>query len=161
MKKLMVVSIALVALMFAATPSVSAAPPMPASGSFQAQIDFETLQLTPQGNNCILEVEGALDFQGTLEGRASGRTTALVFAPCADVAESPPGTFRDVFKSDLHFTGTVDGEPTTAHIVFQGQVAEGGATRAIIRLSDGLIGVLKVEGVVAVGGSYEGRIKVQ
>jgi hypothetical protein len=161
MRKLMVIPIALVALVFAAAPSVSAAPPIPASGTFEAVIVFETLKLEPRGNNCLLEVEGSLEFEGTLEGTASGHTTALVFAPCEEVADNPPGTFRDVFKSNLHFTGTVDGKPATAHMVFQGQVEEGGAARSIMRLSDGVRGVLKAEGVVALEGEYEGRVKVE
>ena len=44
-------------------------------------MDFSTLTLTPRGKNCRLVVSGALVFSGSIEGTATGTTTALVFAP--------------------------------------------------------------------------------
>ncbi len=67
----------------------SAARQVQTSGQFDAIVDFSTLTLTPRGRNCLLQVNGQLVFTGTIEGAATGQTTALVFAPCADVATSP------------------------------------------------------------------------
>src|SRR5687767_5735647 len=83
--------------------AASAAQRIQTSGEFDAIVDFSTLTLTPRGSNCLLQVEGQLVFTGTIQGAAIGQTSALVFAPCADVAASPPGTFPDVFKSELVF----------------------------------------------------------
>ena len=76
------------------------------SGEFDAVVDFTTITFTPRGRNCLLQVNGTLVFTGTIDGEATGRTSALVFAPCSDVMTTPPGTFRDVFKSELVFEGT-------------------------------------------------------
>src|SRR3954463_5311117 len=84
---------------FSAQASPSAAGPVQTSGHFDAIVDFSTVTLTPKGGNCLLEISGRLVFTGTIEGTATGRTSALEFAPCADVAVNPPGTFEDVFKS--------------------------------------------------------------
>ena len=81
--------------------SASAARRIHTSGAFDAIVDFSTLTLTPRGRNCLLQVAGQLVFTGTIQGAGTGQTTALVSAPCADVAANPPGTFSDVFKSEL------------------------------------------------------------
>lgn len=135
--------------------------PIGTSGQFDALVDFSTLSLTPRGSNCLLTVNGQLVFSGTIEGPAVGTTSALVFATCGEVATSPPGTFRDVFRSELQFEGTVDGEPAEAHMIYQGRVQEGGRIEGRILLSNGLAGVLDVEAQVAVGGSYTGSIVVR
>src|SRR5688500_18350844 len=75
--------------------SAVAASQVAVSGHYDALVDFSTLSLTPKGNNCLLEVAGQLVFTGTIQGTATGRTSALVHAPCADVASTPPGTFGD------------------------------------------------------------------
>jgi hypothetical protein len=160
MRKLVMVLVGMAAVMLAATPSASAAPPIPATGTFDAVVDFSTLQLTPRGQNCLLEVEGELVFEGTLQGTASGTTAALIFATCDEVLANPPGTFRDVFMSKLVFTGQADGVPVEASMTYQGQVSEGGEIRAIIRVSRGLVGVMDVEARVAEGGSYSGFINI-
>lgn len=139
--------------------SGSATAPQPASGTFKADIDFDTLSLAPVGSNCVLQVDGELTFSGTLEGTAPGTTTALVFASCDEAATHPPGTFRDVFISALEFEGAVDGVPVTADVTYQGQVREGGSVDALIRVSNGANGVLEVEGSVAEGGSYSGSLR--
>ena len=130
------------------------------SGHFDAIVDFSTLTLTPRGNNCLLQVEGRLVFTGTIAGVATGQTRALVFAPCSDVATSPPGTFPDVFKSELSFEGTVDGEPAQAHMLYMGRVQPGGHIAGRLVLSNGVQGRLEVEAQVAVGGEYRGSVVV-
>jgi len=111
------------------------------------------------GANCLLVVNGELHFTGTLEGVATGTTSALVLAPCADVATNDPGTFKDVFKSELQFEGTVDGEAATADITYQGVTEEEGNIEARLLLKNGLKGNLDVESVVAQGGLYEGFVR--
>lgn len=133
----------------------------PASGEFDAIVDFSTLTLTPRGRNCLLEVDGQLVFSGTIEGAATGTTRALVFATCAEVSMNPPGTFRDVFRSELEFEGSVDGEAAGARMIYQGRVQEGGGIDGRVLLSNGMAGVLEVEAQVAVGGSYSGSVVVR
>ena len=132
-----------------------------ASGHFDAIVDFATLTLTPRGRNCLLRVDGQLAFTGTIEGAATGQTTALVFAPCSDVATSPPGTFADVFKSELVFEGTVDGEPARANVLYMGRVQPGGQIAGRLVLSNGVQGRLEVDARVAVGGEYSGSVVVR
>lgn len=131
-----------------------------ASGHFDAIVDFSTLTLTPRGSNCLLEVEGRLVFTGTIEGAATGKTGALVFAPCAEVATTLPGTYPDVFRSELVFEGTVDGEPATANVLYMGRVQPGGAIAGRLVFSNGVSGVLDAEAMVAVGGAYDGSVIV-
>lgn len=132
-----------------------------ASGEFQTFVDFTTLTLTPRGRNCQLEVDGEVLFTGTLEGTGTGHTSALVFAPCADVAAAPPGTYPDVFRSRIDAELTIDGEPATARMIYQGRSAPGGAIEGRFLLRGGVRGVLKVEARIAVGGTYEGAVVVR
>ncbi len=132
------------------------------SGDFAAIVNFATLTLTPKGRNCLLQVEGQLNFTGTIVGEAVGQTTALVFAPCSDVAANPPGTFRDVFKSELEFEGTVAGEPASANVLYMGRVQPGGKIEGRIIFSRGVQGRLEIEDTrVAVGGEYSGSVVVR
>jgi hypothetical protein len=134
---------------------------IPAAGEFQTFVDFSTLTLTPRGRNCQLEVDGEVLFTGTLEGTGTGHTSALVFASCADVAAAPPGTYPDVFRSRIEAEVTVDGEPATAKMTYQGRSAPGGAIDGRFLLRGGVRGVLKVEARIAVGGTYEGTLVVR
>lgn len=142
-------------------PQAAAAAPASATGEFVTVINPETLTTAPAGNNCIAEDQGELVFSGTLEGVAPVRTTARVFAPCADVLANLPGTFPGVFKSVAEFEGAVNGEPAQAGLVFQGKLAVGGQIDGRIRLSGGLRGVVQVDAQLAVGGSYEGFVIVR
>lgn len=132
-----------------------------ASGDFEALVDFSTLTLTPRGRNCLLVVDGRLVFTGTIEGTATGTTSALVFAPCSQVATTPPGTFRDVFKSELRFEGTVDGRPAQANLLYMGRVQPGGRIEGRLVFSKGVRGRLEVDARVAVGGTYRGSVVVR
>ncbi len=138
--------------------TASAAKPISSSGDFAAKIDFATLSLTPVGANCELQVEGVVEFEGTLEGTGNAVTTALVFASCDEFAGAPIGFYRDVFSSDIQFEGTLDGNPVTAGIRYHGTVAPGGDINAVMNFSGGLRGSVKVEGTVAEGGDYSGKI---
>jgi hypothetical protein len=130
------------------------------SGTYDAVVDFSTLSLSPRGRNCRLVVDGMLVFSGSVEGTASGTTTALIFAPCSEVATTPPGTYRDVFTSELRFVGTVNGEAVEADGLYQGVTEVGGTIDGHIHFANGVAGVLDVNAIVAVGGSYEGRFAV-
>ena len=141
--------------------TLSASRRVAASGQFDARVDFSTLTLTPRGRNCLLEVDGRLVFTGTIQGTAVGRTRALVFASCADVRATPPGTFRDVFKSELLFNGTVDGTPARANVLYTGGVEPGGRIEGRLLFSKGVAGTLRVEARVAVGGKYRGALVVR
>lgn len=127
---------------------------------YDAIVDFTTLTLTPRGRNCLLRVDGQLVFSGTIEGAATGTTTALVFATCSEVATTPPGTHPDVFKSELAFEGTIDGVPAEGDMMYQGRSQEGGRIEGRIIGSRGISGVLEVDAQRAVGGSYSGLLVV-
>jgi hypothetical protein len=163
MKRLITFTLLTVFLVVGTASPVTAADKLPASGTFTAMVDFASFTFTPVGVNCLLEVNGQLDFIGTLEGTAAGTTRALVLAPCEEVADfenNPPGTFKDVFKSELVFTGTVDGTPATAEMTYQGITEASGNIEAHILLKNGLKGNLDVEAVVIIGGSYEGFVRL-
>jgi hypothetical protein len=140
--------------------SASAARRVETSGEFTALVDFSTLTLTPRGRNCLLRVNGQLVFSGTIEGTATGQTSALVFAPCSQVATTPPGTFRDVFKSELVFEGTVNGKAAEANLLYMGRVRPGGEIDGRLVFSRGIAGRLEAEAVVAVGGTYSGSVVI-
>ena len=77
------------------------------------------------------------------------------------MATTPPGTFRDVFKSELVFDGTVDGEPAHANLLYMGRVQPGGRIEGRLVFSRGVAGRLEVEARVAVGGEYRGAVVVK
>ena len=146
---------------FSAQVSASPAGPVQTSGHFDAIVDFSTVTLTPKGGNCLLEISGRLVFTGTIEGVATGRTSALEFAPCADVAIHPPGTFEDVFKSVATFEGTIAGQPARSNLLYMGRVQVGGTIAGRFVFSNGVAGELDVNAVVAVGGEYRGSVVVK
>ena len=79
-----------------------------ASGDFVVAVDFTTVAVNDASHDrCVLTVNGTLTFAGTLVGGATGTTTALIFAPCRDVAVTPPGTYLDLFQFKGTFTSTV------------------------------------------------------
>jgi hypothetical protein len=132
-----------------------------AEGAFTAIIDFFSFTFTPVGNKCLLEVDGVLFFTGTLEGDAYGTTRALVFATCDEAASNPPGTFQDLFRSELVFEGKVNDIETIADMTYQGITEVGGEIKGRMMLSNGLKGMLKVDALVVLGGSYTGFIVVK
>ena len=147
-----------------ASPALAAQPAQQvhATGHFDALVDFSTLTLTPRGQNCLLDVRGQLVFTGTLEGTATGHTSALVFATCEEVmAGLVAGTFYpDVFKSELAFTGTVNGEPVEATGWYMGR-SEDGVIDGRLVLHGDVRGELDVDARIAVGGEYDGTVVVR
>jgi hypothetical protein len=130
-----------------------------AAGEFVPEPDFANATLIPQGNHCIVQIDGVLIFNGTLQGLASGTSTVRIFAACPEV--ELPGSladYRSVFRSEGVFVGTVDGAPAEADFVYQGRSEVGGRVDARIHFSGGLQGVLHVDAEVAEGGSYEGFV---
>jgi hypothetical protein len=141
--------------------ATSPAGPVEATGHYDAFVDFSTLALTPRGRNCLLDVDGKLVFSGTITGTATAHTSALIFAPCAQVAITPPGTYRDVFTSRAVFDGTVNGEPAHANLLYVGETNVGGAIDAHLVFSNGVSGALETSDArVAVGGDYHGSVVV-
>lgn len=132
-----------------------------ASGSFDALVDFSTLTLTPRGQNCLVDVKGQLVFTGTLEGTATGHTQALVFGTCEEFLATPPGGLPDVFKSELSFTGTVNGERVEATGWYMGRSDPVDGIDGRFVLHGDVRGELDVDARIAVGGSYRGSIVVR
>jgi len=130
-----------------------------AAGAFTAVVDFPSLVTRDVGKSkCEFRVAGTLTFTGTLEGVASGTTTALIDAPCPEALNNPPGTFRDVFRSESTFVGTVDGVPVTGDLSYAGVTRPGGSIDANIRLrADRAKAELRtVDAQLGVGGTYRG-----
>ena len=140
--------------------ALSSTGPVQAAGHFDAHVDFSTLTLEPRGRNCLLTVKGQLVFTGTIEGTGTGQTTALVFAPCSEVAVTPPGTYADRFRSEAVFDGTVDGQPATSKLVYMGYTAVGGHIDGKLIFSNGVAGEVSASAQVAVGGDYQGTVVV-
>lgn len=141
-----------------ADPAVGADPT--ASGAYVAEVDFATLSAQPaaNGTHCELTVQGVLTFSGTVTGAAEGTTTAYVLAPCEEVAQAPIGTYRDIFWFSGTFDGSVEGHPATGTLTYSGVTAVGGGISASIRLQGDSSAMLRADGVVAVGGTYEGVV---
>ncbi len=140
------------------------APPGPASGAsgtFGATVDFESLLAEDvRGNKCEFTVDGTLTFSGTVEGTATGTTTAVIFAPCAEALALPPGSFFDVFRFEGEFTGAVDGTPASGELSYAGVTRVGGGIDATVILDAGTArAVLRADAQVAVGGTYTGVAK--
>lgn len=133
---------------------------VPASGDFTVNI---VSPITPErlpGKRCKLTATGELAFTGTLDGTAKGTTTAIVFAPCKKAMNNAPGTFRDVFRFEGKFSGTVNETATTGRLTYRGVTAPGGDIRAMIHLRGPKAHAsLRAEATVAVGGSYHGVVK--
>ena len=133
-----------------------------ASGAFEATVFFNTLVTRDVGRSkCEFVVQGQLIFSGTLEGVAEGTTAALIDAPCAE-ATNPAnmGAFRDVFRFEGTFSGTIDGVPTTGDLTYAGVTRPGGSIDANIRLrADGAKATLHtVTAHLGVGGTYRGVV---
>jgi hypothetical protein len=146
----------------AGSAGVASVRPVAASGAFAAEVFFNTLATRDVGRSkCEFVVEGQLIFSGTLEGVAEGTTTALIDAPCAD-ATNPKnlGAFRDVFRFEGIFSGTVDGVPATGDLTYAGVTRPGGSINANIRLrADGAKATLRtVAAQLGVGGTYRGIV---
>ena len=130
-----------------------------AAGTFTAVVDFPSLITRDVGESkCEFRVDGTLTFDGTLEGVASGTTTALIDAPCPEALSNPPGTFRDVFRFEGDFAGTVDGIPATGDLSYAGVTRPGGSIDANIRLrADQAKAELRtVDAHIGLGGTYRG-----
>jgi hypothetical protein len=130
-----------------------------ATGEFTAVVDFTTLVTRDVGKSkCEFQVRGTLTFSGTLVGEATGTTTALIDAPCADALTNPPGTFRDVFRFDGDFDGTVDGVPASGDLSYAGVTRPGGSIDATIKLrADNATAQLRtVDARLGQGGGYRG-----
>ncbi len=128
-----------------------------ARGDFTVAVDFTSATLTELGANaCKLTIDATIQFTGTLVGPADGTTVALIAAGCDAVATSPPGTFADVFAFAGDFAGTVDGTPVDAKLRYAGATRAGGEISAVMALTRGARGLLKVDAEAGVGGSYVG-----
>ncbi len=138
---------------------VASARQVDAAGAFTALADFSSLVTRDVGNSkCEFLVQGTLTFTGTLEGVASGTTTALIDAPCSEALSNPPGTFRDVFRFEGDFAGTVDSVPATGDLSYAGVTRPGGSIDAniILRADQAKAELRTVDAQIGAGGTYRG-----
>jgi hypothetical protein len=129
-----------------------------AAGAFTAAVNFPSLVTRDVGERkCEFRVQGTLTFKGTLDGVATGTTTALIDAPCPE-ALANPGTFRDVFRFEGDFVGEVDGVPASGDLSYAGVTRPGGSIDANIKLrADRAKAQLRtVDAALGVGGEYRG-----
>jgi hypothetical protein len=160
MKRRLLAVLAIVLVVAGVNASALARTRLAASGDFVAVVDFTSVELRDAPHDsCVLTVNGALQFAGTLVGEATGTTTALIFAPCADVAITPPGTYFDLFQFKGTLRGTIANRPAiTAELTYGGITRVGGAITAVITLRGDTFGVLRADAIVAQGGSYSGFV---
>lgn len=141
------------------TAQVASARPVDAAGAFTALADFSSLTTRDVGTRtCEFQVHGTLDFSGTVQGAVSGTTTALIHAPCAEALSNPPGTFRDVFRFEGAFSGTVEGVPVTGDLSYAGVTRPGGSIEAaiILRADQAKAELRTVDARIGLGGTYRG-----
>lgn len=135
----------------------SGSPAQPAAGAFTVAVAFPTAVFQNVGRQgCRVSIDGTLTFTGTLTGMATGSLTALVLAPCSQAQTTPPGTFRDVFRFQGAFSGTVDGVPTSGALTYAGVTRAGGAIDATVLLAGPTRAALRAEASAGVGGTYAG-----
>ena len=139
---------------------VASAQEIPAEGSFEAIVFFDTLVPRPVGNSkCEFTVQGRLIFTGTLDGVAEGVTTALIDAPCAEALNPDNlGAFRDVFRFEGTFTGQAAGVDAPGDLTYAGVTRPGGSIDANIKLRADRAKVTAhtVNAQLGVGGTYAG-----
>lgn len=124
-----------------------------AEGEFVAALASAPALSELPGRRCQVVATGRLIFSGTLVGEARGTTTAIVLKPCSEV-DLVELDFRDVFRFEGAFSGTVDGEPVAARLTYAGVTSPGGDIDALIHLGTATPLILHAEAVVAVGGTY-------
>ena len=126
-------------------------------GDFTVAVELPTASLEDIGASaCKLTVDATVTFTGDVVGAADGTTVALIGAACSDVATTPPGTFADAFGFVGEFSGTVDGQAVDATLGYAGVTRAGGEITAVMTLSNGGRGLLKVDAVAGQGGTYTG-----
>lgn len=133
-----------------------------AHGAFEALVFFDTLATRDVGKSkCEFVVNGQLTFEGTLEGVAVGTTTALIDAPCAEATDPANlGAFRDVFRFEGTFSGSVNGVAATGDLAYAGVTRPGGSIDANIKLrADRAKATLRtVTAQLGMGGTYRGVV---
>lgn len=150
-------------------PAQASAPPSTTtvSGTFGTAGTGLTFRDVP-GGYCLLTVPGTITFpapteaspNGDIVGAATGVTTALVDASCADAEASPPGTYSDVFRSTGRFVGSIGGVAVSGNLRYQGVTQPGGHIDASITIRDGRVrAVLVATAQVLAGGHYIGTIR--
>lgn len=133
-----------------------------AQGTIAVELDGSTLTATPVGSKaCRFRVDATLRLTGALDGSASGTTTAIIDAPCAQALATPPGTFADVFQFTGTFTGTVHGRTATAHTTYAGVTRSGGQVVAGLALRGGASAAALVQAQAAGSGTYQGHASPQ
>jgi hypothetical protein len=126
-------------------------------GDFTIAVELQTASLEDVGASaCKLTVDATVPLTGDVAGAADGTTVALIRAACSEVATTPPGTFADAFGFVGEFSGAVDGHAVDATLGYAGVTRPGGAIKAVMTLSNGIRGLLKVDAVAGQGGIYTG-----
>lgn len=132
-----------------------------AQGTIAVILDGSTLIASAVGRNaCQLRVDVTLQLTGTIDGTASGTTTAVIKAPCDQALATPPGTFADVFQFSGTFRGTVLGKNTTARTHYAGVTQAGGEVKAVLTLEGAVPAAVLVEAQAGGTGTYCGKASV-
>lgn len=150
-----------------ATPAPAAAA-APASGTFAIALDDPTSVLVEsvRGGKCELTGASTLTLSGTLAGSTQGTSTVLIFAPCSEATNAPPGTYFDHFTFEGTFSGTVHGAAATGTLTYSGVTQPGGdINNALMKLRGGAWATLHADarpdperpGIFL--GTYEGKAK--
>jgi Protein of unknown function (DUF3224) len=136
--------------------AAQAGPPQPAEGDFFVE-GLELISMRPAGRVCLIELQAAFRFTGTLEGLFLADFFIIHLGPCDQPAE-------EVFVAEGTFIGEVDGEAGSFEFSFVGDIdAQGNAEGRLVmrRGTDGLedlSGRITLLGITGVGGVYDGSV---
>jgi hypothetical protein len=126
-----------------------------------AELDFDSIQLFPQGQNCLFTADthgGRLS--GTLEGTVElvEPEQLLFFDTCEELVADPFKPRADLYRAVSHYVGN-DGKQATLRDF--GRTDETGFYRGIAVVSGDLNGVLHVSGPGFGPVTYDGILVVK
>jgi hypothetical protein len=157
MRKLLVLLTTVVAVQALSGLTAASSPPVLATGTWTFAILPETLQLVPQGQECLVHVETTVTYTGAVEGVTTsvGPVDARFFSTCDEFVAAGFVGIANVFRAVAYFVGA-DG--TEATLVSVGRTDAAGVYEGTSSLVGDLHGVLHFTGTSGVGGTYEGRV---
>jgi hypothetical protein len=140
-----------------ASPAMARPRVVHAAGSFSLAFDLDTIELVPQGQQCLFYVNEVITYTGTLEGTSEtvGPVQVRLFATCEEATSPDAVGIPSTFSAVEHFVGT-DGKEATFRDV--GRTDAAGNYEGIMAVHGDLNGILHVTGSGGPDGRYEGQL---
>ncbi len=143
-----------------ASPAIASSRTIHASGSFSFTIDFDSIELVQQGQQCLFYASEVTTYTGTLAGTSvtEGRVEVKLFATCEEAVNAGPGGgIRSNFRAVESFESD-DGRKATFRDV--GGTDTEGHYEGIVAIHGDLNGVVNVVGGAGPTGTYDGFVVV-